>query len=195
MKKIIYFSIVFFLSYLSLIGLGFSDCTPSNPCCCADKCYTSGVCCRIDQPDEYWAESCYRFKVWVEPESASFVVGHKTPINLYIENTGDYTDNYRITYNISNPNLALVDITGISEVKNVGPDEIRKINPRITVLSSLLQGNVYFNVTSDSGFINYARLDIRESELPLSLPEFGFFGLIIMIIMAGIVYFLIKKKH
>jgi len=199
MKKLIYFLIVFSMMFFSLIELVISSCTP---CCCQPapgvpkRCYNSGYCCRIGKPDEYWDPvSCYNFTVWVEPKSAAFVVGKKTPINLYIENTGDYTDNYGITYTIDNANLALVDITGISEVKDVVPDEIRKVNPRITVLTSLLEGYVRFNVTSDSDISKIARLYIRESELPLSLPEFDFFGMIEMIILVGIIYFLIKRKH
>ena len=203
MRKIVYSFIVFALLSLNSIEIGLSPCTP---CCCQTasgsgqfRCYNSGECCLMNTNQEYWADSCYSFNVWVEPKHATFITGQKTPINLYIENTGAYTDNYEITYTNSDPNLVLVDFTGISREENVQPGEIRKVypSPRITVLTSMLPGDVEINfiVTSDSGFTNNAILTIIESELPLSLPEFGLYGMSGMIISAGIIYFLIKRKH
>jgi len=187
MRKIIF--IMFFLTFLFSIGR-------AQKFCCRDlatgqaKCYATGECC-----NGYWYLSCYDFKIWLEPSRAYFVVGKKTPINLYIENTGVYTDNYKITYTISDPNLALVDITGISHVKNVEAGEIRRVQPRITVISAKSTGDVDFTVTADSGSSKTETLTILESGLPMSLPEFGFFGMTGMIILAGIIYFLIKRKH
>ena len=201
MKKLIYFLIVFLMMFFNLIQLVISSCTP---CCCQTasgsgqyRCYNSGICCRIGTAQEYWDPvSCYRFTAWLEPHRAAFVVGQKTPINLYIENTGDYTDSYEITYSTSDPNLVLVDVSYISSVKNVGPGEVRLVQPRITVISAILQGTVDFIINSDSGLPPQSvTLTILESELPMSLPEFGLYGMSGMIILAGIIYFLIKWKH
>jgi len=200
MKKLIYFLIVFLMMFFNLIQLVISSCTP---CCCQTasgsgqyRCYNSGICCRIGTAQEYWDPvSCYRFTAWLEPHRAAFVVGQKTPINLYIENTGVYTDSYDITYTVSDATLVLVDITGISSVKNVVPEEVRLVNPMITVIRKD-HGTVDFIINSDSGLPPQSvTLTILESELPMSLPEFGLYGMSGMIILAGIIYFLIKWKH
>jgi len=201
-RTIIITFLIFTLLYLSNVKSQVEQPAPAGYFCCNStipdqkKCYSTGECCLIGEKDEYWDPiGCYDFKIWLEPERAAFVTGKKTPINLYIENTGVYTDNYQISYTVNPSHLALVDITGISYVKNVGSGEIRLVKPRITVIAWRTPGYVDFTVTSDSGSSKIKRLTILESELPVSLPEFGFYGMTGMIILAGIIYFLIKRKH
>jgi len=185
MRRIIF--IIFFL----IVFLSFSK---VQAFCCKDlatdqsKCYTMGECC-----NGYWYPSCYRFKVWLEPKRAAFVTGQKTPINLYIKNTGVYTDNYRISYTINPSSLALVEISD-SFVNSVGAGEVRLIQPMITVRAATSTGYVDFNVTSVKAGEIIETLTILESELPLSLPEFGFFDMICLIIFSGIIYFLLKQE-
>lgn len=202
MKKIIYFFVILSLFSLYLMRTVLSaQCTP---CCCQTapesgqyRCYNSGVCCLIGTDYEYWDPvSCHGLKMWVEPEKAMFTVGTKTRINIYIQNIGDYTDSYDIEVT-KIPDLVLVDIIGSEVAEDLSPLEIKILHPRITVLSATATGDVEFKGTSrtDPTVFETANLEIYEGELPLSLPEFGFFGTIFMIILAGIVYFLIKKKH
>jgi len=197
-KTIIIVFLIFTFLYLSNVESQVEQPAPAGVFCCydsinlQDKCWSTGECC-----NGVWYPSCYDFKIWLEPSRAYFVTGKKTPINLYIENTGFYTDNYEISYTISDPTYVLVDISGISPVRNVGPEEVRLVQPRITVLSANLPGtiDVDFTVTADSGSSKTKTLEIIESQVPISLPEFGFFGMVGMIILSGIVYFLIKRKH
>ena len=198
MKKFIIFFLIFTLLYLSNVKCQTVPTTAAPPSvfCCRDrsdnqeKCLSIGECC-----DGYWYPRCNDFTAWLEPKTAAFVVGQKTPINLYIENTGVYTDSYDITYTVSDATLVLVDITGISSVKNVVPEEVRLVNPMITVIRKD-HGTVDFIINSDSGLPPQSvTLTILESELPMSLPEFGLYGMSGMIILAGIIYFLIKWKH
>ncbi len=184
------------------MGLTFSVCSPLTPCCCQEyaggeeKCFTSGVCC-LEGVEQYWdEESCFDFKFWVEPTSNMFTVGRETRINLYIENIGAFTDNYIITYNITpNPSLIQVDMSGVSTVNNVARGEIRVVYPMITVLATTATGNIFFNATSqgDQNIYRNATLTILPSDLPVSLPEFGFFGMVVMIILAVVVSLLFKK--
>jgi hypothetical protein len=150
--------------------------------------------------NEYWADSCYNFKTWVEPGSMMFTVGQETPINLYIQNLAAYPDNFDITYKIlppANPNLIQVDISGITPVLNVNQmGGIVIIKPRITVLEQHATGTVLFNVTSqgDRDMYKNATLRILQSDLPISLPEFNNLGLITMFILVCTIYIATIKK-
>jgi len=204
MKRIVCFMIGLFF-FCFLINLVYSDCSREVPCCCQEypggekKCFTEGICCYEGiETKEFWnPESCQHFKVWVEPERGMFTVGSKNRINLYIKNLG-YADNYYVTYNVSaeNPFLIQVDMTGASPVYGVAFEETRIVYPRITVLESHTSGEVFFNVTSEGSGMNISRnatLTIIESDLPLSLPEFDFFGLIGIIFLASFLYY--KKRE
>ena len=192
-----------FLFSFNLISFVYADCTRENPCCCQEypggekKCFTEGMCCYIGDPREFWDWACFNFRVWIEPTRGMFTVGSKNRINLYIKNLG-YADNYYVTYNVSaeNPFLIQVDMTGASPVYGVAFQETRIVYPGITVLESHTSGEVFFNVTSEGSGMNISRnatLTIIESDLPLSLPEFDFFGLIGIIFLASFLYY--KKRE
>jgi len=127
-----------------------------------------------------------------------FTVGRKTNVNLYIHNLGLYPDNYNLTYNITSGNSALikVDIAGFDYVKDVGPKEIRVVYPAITILESGATGNIFFNATSegDNRKQNNATLTILPSDFPLSLPEFDFFSLFVIVVLSGIIYVYNKMR-
>ncbi len=200
MKKII-FSIILFLTFILTIDLVLSDCTPLTPCCCQEypggefKCFTSGVCC-LEGEEEYWdEESCFDFNFWVEPTASMFTVGRKTRINLYIHNTGAFTDNYIITSNTTNPVLIQVDMFGVSPVNDVARGQIVQVFPRIIVLATTASGDVFFNATSqgDENIYRNATLTVLSSDLPVSLPEFGVLVMIMMINLAVVIFLLLKK--
>jgi len=145
---------------------------------------------------EFWdPESCFKFNFWVEPKVSMFTVGIETPINLYIQNIGAYADDYVITANSSNPFLFRVDMSGASSVSNVDIGVIRRVYPTITVMATGVSGWVFFNATSqgNKNITRNATLTILESNLPMSLPEFNFLGIVVIIILAGIVYSFFKK--
>lgn len=194
MREMLFFGISFFLVFIPSV---FSTCSISNPCCCANQCWISGTCCKKGTPDEYWSPTgCFDFNVWVEPNNIKLTVGKKIPINLYIENTEEYTDRYNISYWIesTNPSLISVDLTGITPTEYVSPREIKVLHPRITVLSLSASGTVWFNVTSwgNSSLRKTASLSIEESDLPLSLEELNFFKFFILIPFC-VMIFSIKK--
>lgn len=198
MKKFILFLtlIIFFIESIDLV---FSACTRSIPCCCENKCWISGVCCKKDQPGEFWHPTgCYDFEFRVEPNSMTFTVGSKIPINLYVKNVEEYTDRYNIDYWIesSNPSLISVDISGVTPTDNIAPQQIKLLNPRILILSKSATGKVWFNVTSwgEPSLQKNASLTILSSDLPISLVEFDYFGFFILIILVFVVYFFFKLR-
>ena len=204
MKKIVYFLTFLFLFSSYFMDLAFSECSPLTPCCCqehpggAEKCFTQGLCCGYGD-EQFWDPvSCFKFDMWVEPRSTMFTVGRKTNVNLYIHNLGIYPDNYNLTYNITSGNSALikVDIAGFDYVKDVGPKEIRVVYPAITILESGATGNIFFNATSegDNRKQNNATLTILPSDFPLSLPEFDFFSLFVIVVLSGIIYVYNKMR-
>ncbi len=166
--------------------------------CCADqygnkKCWTSGICCLQGTAKEYWdLTGCRDFTVWVQPNKIMFPIGTKNSVVLYVENKGGYTDSYIVDYekNPNNPNI-IVDLTGVTPTASVASGEIKRLYPRITVLTTGTNGDVTFmvNSTQEPTMQRNATLHIMESDYPLSLPEFGVLGLIEIIILVGLVYF------
>jgi len=121
--------------------------------------------------------------------------------DYYIQNTGGYADNYNITYekydvNPPNPSLIQVDMSDISPVNDVARGEIRRVYPMITVLEISTTGKVFFNATSqtDKNIYRNTTLTVLPSEFAASLPEFDFFGLTGLVILAGFVYYKKRKK-
>jgi uncharacterized membrane protein len=126
-----------------------------------------------------------------------FTVGRETSINLYIQNIGGNDDDYVITANSSNPLLFQVDMSSASFVDDIKAGEIRRVYPTITVMATGVAGQIFFNTTSqgNENITRNATLTIIESELPMSLPEFNFLGMIVLIILTGIIYYFFKKFH
>ena len=191
MKKIIL--IVLLTTLLLIIGEVYSVFCCEDPETGQKKCYSTGQCC-----DDLWVPVCFWFDVWVEPTSRMFTVGESTTVNLYIHNVCPYPDNYDVTYDIivGNPNLIKVDLTGFECVEDVGPKEIRVIYPRITILEKSATGSILFNATSEGNntVYNNATLTVLQGDLPVSLPEFDYMGLFVIIFLIGILYFIYKKN-
>ena len=200
MKGAIIFLIIFFLSSVNLMS------TVLSPVCCMNAtlggrmCYPSGVCCKKNLPDEYWHPTgCFDFKLWTEPTTMMFNVGKKTRVNLYIENTGTYDDNYTVEAIIDEDKRALiqVDMSYVTPTGIVNVGEIKKLYPQITILSTdASEGTVIFNVTSegDSKLYESSAL-IVQAGLPTSLPEFNFLSMFVLIGLVGIIYFLYKSNY
>jgi hypothetical protein len=202
MTKIEYTLIIFFIFFAFSMETGKSSCSYLAGCCCNStvlnqkKCYTSGECCRMDMSDEYWNETgCRDFNVWVEPRKIMLTLGTKTPVILYIDNFGSYTDAYNVNYEIIpvGSNSINVDLTGsipTGNTGNVAGGETKKLYPLITVFTALNTWDVTFNVSSigDPTMYRTAKLSVLQSEYPLSLPDFSIFGLIEIVVLVGIIY-------
>lgn len=160
-----------------------------------DKCFSDGQCC----DGTYDPFTCFKFEMWVEPKNAILTVGKRTNVNLYIHSLCPYPDNYNLTYNITSPNPALiqVDLNGFDYIKDVGRREIRVVYPSITILASGVTGTkIFFNATSEGNNTvqRNATLTLISSDLPLSLPEFDSLALLVIVFLVGIIYFVIRAK-
>jgi len=185
MKKII-LSVV---TILFLLSSAYASFCCKDPETSQDKCWNIGQCC-----GGFWYTSCYDFDIRTQ-SSRSFVVGRQTPVVVYIENTGSYTDSYTLTGLSDNP-LILIDMSGAGQVSDLGSGEIKKVYPRITVLSNTAIGTVTFTATSIStGTQKSAILNILESDNYLSLPEFSLLGIVTLMMSIWVVYFLNRKQR
>jgi len=192
-------SFVLFFSFFMLVNPIFSACTRSNPCCCENKCWVSGVCCKKGTPNEHWDSiGCYDFETWVEPNKMMFTIGRRTPINLYVKNTAEYDDIYNVSYWLENINPALIsiDLSTVTPTDEIGMDQTDKLVPIVTVLSMSASGSIHFNITSwgNPNIQRNATLSVAQSNLPLSLEEFSFPMFLIFIILIGFLYYLFMAK-
>ncbi len=187
MKKMV-FALIFSLFLIRGINAGFCCKDPNTG---QEKCWDYGECC-----NGFWYISCHDFTISVSGPNV-FRVGQKTPVTVYIENTGAYSDSYTLTYEVRdcNPDLVQVDMTGADQITNLGPGEIGKVYPRITVLASTVTGTVRFNATSTKPETKYDDLLILESDVYLSLPEFSGIYFIQLSLLIGIIYFLKTRNY
>ena len=192
MRRIFLFIILFLMITTSSVYSAFCCKDPSTG---QDKCYATGdgECC-----GGYWYLSCYNVEINVA-SSGIFRVGQKTQVIVYIKNTGYYTDSYTLSYSINSPfsSQILVDMTGATQISNLTPGEIKRVYPRITILSSLVTGTITFTVQSQSkpSLQRSATLTILESDAYLSLPEFSTIFLIQLTLFVGVVYCFLTRKQ
>jgi hypothetical protein len=154
--------------------------------------------------DEFWdLTSCYAFSLSVSGPRV-LKTGYPTPINVYLENTGAYSDSYELSYSLNsiNPNLIIIIIneTDPEETKIVVPDvsdwETRTINPRVKVLSTTATGEITFTGKSmASSKEKSAKFIIIESDLPFSLPDFNSILILVIIAFSTLIYYYKKKIY
>ncbi len=192
MKKVIITSIVF------LLIINYANST--DVFCCKelvthqDKCYNTGDCC-----GGYWYNSCYDFEIDASGTSR-FRVGQKTPVILYIKNTGYWPDSYIITNpptieESETPHLIQIDMSDAIQATDVPGGQTKKLYPKITILSSNVVGYVIFTATSPNVDSKFTKLYISGSDDYLSLPEFSNIAFIQLLFTSCIIYyFLIRKK-
>jgi len=187
MKKFLLLVSLFILFLSHNVNAAFCCGDPDNPG--QDKCWNTGECC-----NGIWYESCYNFEISTSG-SRAFRVGQKTPVVVYIKNTGFYTDSYTITGE-SDDSLILVDMSGATQAIDIGSGQIKKLFPRITVLSSTAIGVVTFRATSTSSDVEKsAILNVLESDNYLSLPEFSILGSFQLFVSIAIVYFISRQRY
>lgn len=189
-------------------------CCQSEPGSNQYRCYLTGCCCEWGTENEYWYQECPcpdvpptssttssttsttipgegdpTFKFWVEGPT-SFTVGEKIPITFYLQNLDAATGDYTITYTINSDKDYLIDV-GIENnvLKNVEKKEIKTGEARIIVYEASVEGTITFTATSEvTGGSNWEDIVLGGSEMQMSLPEFGFVGVIILISLASLIY-------
>lgn len=159
------------------------------------RCWSTGICCNKGSTNEFWAQiTCYDFALWTSG-ARSFRVGEKTTIFLYLENNGSYVDSYNISIESTNPSLILVDMTGVSNVSDVKPNDKKTLQPEITILSTTADGTITFTGVSrgDNSIVRSATVKILQSDYAFSLPEFNSLLLIQLLFFVSIIYFINRK--
>jgi len=190
MRKII---IIAFVTLLMI------NCVNSDVFCCEDpdtdqdKCWITGDCC-----GDEWYSSCYNFEIDVVGTSI-FRVGQKTPVVLYIKNTGYYSDSYIITnppeIESETPHLIQIDMTDATQVTDVPGGQTKRVYPKITIFSSNVVGYINFTATSPNVGSKSRKLYISGSDNYLSLPEFSSISFMELMIMSWIVYYFLIRKE
>ena len=185
MKRII----IVILFSLLLINITYASYCCQDPDTYQDKCYSDddGECC-----GGIWYSSCYDFEIEVSGTNI-FTIGQKTPVTIYIENTGAYSDTLTISALSSNPSIILVDMTG-ADIVTVHPGQTKKVYPRITVLAPN-PGSVTFTADSPQAGSKFAVLTILESDSYYSLPEFSNWWFASLILLVGIIYFISRQRY
>ena len=187
MKRVMIITIIFtFLIIFSITNAAF---------CCTDgatgqeKCYLDedGECC-----GGYWYPCCYGFNITISGPNV-IRIGQKTPITIYIENTGAFTDTYDIEVEDISDDRILVDLTDADSV-TVGPGQTRTVFPRITVIAPIT-GTVTFRIGSFEAGFQSLIYEIFETDDYLSLPEFTQFSMVGLMLLIGIIYFLRRQRY
>jgi hypothetical protein len=187
MKKISIITIIsIFLITFNIVNAAF---------CCTDgetgqeRCYLDGdgECC-----GGYWYPCCHGFEVSISGPHV-LRIGQKTPITIYIENTGAFTDTYDISIEDVSDDRIIVDLTDADSL-TVGPGQTRTLFPRVTILAPII-GSVTFRIGSIEADYRSFLYEIFESDDYLSLPEFTQFSMGGLMLLIGIIYFLRRQRY
>lgn len=139
------------------------------------------------------------FKVWAQ-RSGLFTVGKKEQVQIYVQNLIAAASSYEIVYSKS----AFYNLNDVSHlvqvyipsnrINSVKQNEIKATIATVNINGPVTSGQINFIVRSLSdGSENTATVSMT-SGLPVSLPEFGTIGLIMLITVSGTLYFICKKK-
>jgi len=129
--------------------------------------------------------SIYNFEAWMEGPTF-FTIGRPELVNIYVRNTGNVKDSFNITANkeVIIPNGAnhLVQVGLLSDIINVESGKVATTFATMTLNGPVTKAYVWFNVTSINNHILKETQTIEiKSSYPVNLPEFGLFGLILLI--------------
>jgi len=181
------------------------ECSPGYTCLdsetsCSSSCdlleyegYTHD--CNLTIPGDEYCCKCTNetkcncdFKIWIE-NPRLFTIGNKIPVKLFIQNLCNPIDTYNIAIEKENSPILNVELDD-NQIKDIIPREIRVTYPRILVLESHYAGDINFTVTSTScNITKKVTLTLTDSGLPLNLPEFNFVSLLIIISLAGLIFY------
>jgi hypothetical protein len=140
------------------------------------------------------ARADYNFEVKAEGPSI-FTVGRTEAVNIYVRNIGSDNDSYSITftkkaqdqYLNSVPQLVQVSLFS-NRTHNITPNEQKSTFALITLIGPVQTGNVTFTVSSKAQPTNYREVSIKIlSGMPVNLPEFGWLGLIEILVLVSLI--------
>lgn len=125
----------------------------------------------------------------------STTVGKPFVLPVKITNRGLFTDNYSVS--TTSPDSILVE-RGLKYTASLSTNETANIPFRtIVVVYTGQPYSICINTTSNipiaSAAERYLKVNIKAGEA--NLPEFGWFGIVQIIIFAGVVFFLVNFKY
>jgi len=140
------------------------------------------------------ASANYDFKIWSEGPQL-FTIGKKEIVNVYIQNTGNRDDSYTVSFTKEalfegGDVKHLIDVSIPSNKINlVNPNRTGNIFATITLLGPITSGSVTFNATSESDSLvkRIAEPIEIKTGYPISLPEFGLMGLMLLILISSLI--------
>ncbi len=125
-------------------------------------------------------------------DAITATVGEATELRVQITNVGSTSDQYTVTFTSNLPNT--VDISNPTITTETVPSNGNTFAS--TLLRPLIDGDNIISVTvastADSSMSEVVTIPMRSAKF--SLPEFGLFGLIQIIILASIVFFVYQKR-
>jgi hypothetical protein len=135
----------------------------------------------------------YEFKIWAEGPS-TFTIGKEEMVNVYIFNNGTKNDSYAIDFTKEGIYQGgyvnhLIDVAMPSDQINfLGPNKTRDTFAVVTLLGPINSGYIQFNASSISDpSVKSSTNQVKLSTgYPVSLPEFGFIGVFVVMITARI---------
>ena len=136
----------------------------------------------------------YDFKIWASGPQL-FTIGREEMVNVYILNNGTETDSYTIDFT-KQAMYGLDDVSHLLDV-SMPSDKINLVKPNktgntfatITLMGPITSGSITFNASSDSDpSVKREAIPINVlSGTPISLPEFGLMGLILLILISSLI--------
>jgi len=153
--------------------------------CTAEDFYDSGIS-SVETANFYPIE----FEVTI-PSQMSVVVGERTTVAITVKNKGTLDDSYSVTVTAENPEIIRIE-TGTQSTEVLQTNYAQQVYEYVTLLSSEETANVNIVVGSESYTgITYdpeGATDIIVRGTYKSLPEFGFLGLLQIMIFASVIF-------
>ena len=139
------------------------------------------------------------FHMWVEGPPL-FTIAKTESVNVYVKNDlYDGYDNYTVTYSKSPPEAShLIDVNmPTNRINRIKRGDVGGVLARVTLLgpiSPTTLGAITFDVASDSPGSSSEQIQIISAP-PINLPEFGFIGLIQLLILASLILVVSYSSH
>ncbi|OGI15192.1 hypothetical protein A3K63_03635 [Candidatus Micrarchaeota archaeon RBG_16_49_10] len=174
-------------------GIGYSAFCCKDNVTLEDRCYVSGSgqCCG----GIFYADSCHNFTIRVYGPG-NYIVAEPTELIVEIDNTGLYGDSYELSAVVvdraglpsPNSHLIIVNMDAADEL-DVAAGATGFTRPQVTVLAANLVTDC-INITAHSvgADMNKTAVTCIDSvDVSLSLDEFQFIGLVLMMLIAPII--------
>ncbi len=125
------------------------------------------------------------------PDTIITSVGKLTELKIEIFNKGSVSESYNITISASKPTI--IEITNPSiTTQSVNPNQFTSVSSNVRTLTE--DGNALLITVKSGVTTETSNINISIKSKKISLPEFGLTGLLQIIGIAAIVYFLFTGK-